>query len=173
MRSLRAPVSFVGPLGAPSSAILSALNTLTLAQKTAWVLSGGGMACASLLLTPAQLNASFGAPITIVPAPGAGLVLQPRYFLFTQALGAAVFSAARTFRIRFNGLTTDPFTGIAMVNTANVYRQSWTCATGNDGWLANEEPANRALMFSADAAATLGSGSFRADVFFSLSGALP
>jgi hypothetical protein len=166
LRKPHAPVTWEAPINVTNLMLVSALASMTQAQKNTFIARGGGLVWATLPLTAAQLCTASSVPIPFVPAPGVGFVLVPYLFVFSQRLGAATFAAARQYQAEWVGLNTDPLTTVAITNTANVYKRS---CRGINNFSTTGPFENVAIQFRSETGdTTLGSGTFQADLLYTI-----
>ena len=164
---LRAPVSFVAPLSVTSSSLVATFGAMTQAQKNQWIAQGGGLIVGTIFPTVAQMIAMATAPMTIAPAPGVGFRIVPYLFVMTQSLGAVVFGSARTYQVEWVGQNIDPIASVGIINTANVFRKTWSCVdSGGDTWSPNTE--NMAMEVIANLNTSGGSGTFRFEFVYAV-----
>lgn len=166
LRRPRAPVTWEAPLNVTNTALVAALGSMTQAQKNQWIARGGGLVWATLSLTAAQLCTASSVPIPFVPAPGVGFVLVPYLFVFSQRLGATIFTAARQYQAEWVGLNTDPVGTVTITNTANVYKRSFR---GIANFSTTGPFENVAIQFRSETGDTTnGSGTFQADLLYTI-----
>jgi len=158
-----APVGFTpNSQGPTASAIISQILAMTYAQINQAILTGGGCVWASRLLTAAEVCTANTIPLTMVSAAAlpANTVIQPVYSVLQQRVGAAIYSAAPSFRGRWAGLTDDIAMVDGMTNTAGTYVYFLNELIAG-GTTSPARPENRDVELSSTADRTLGSGTVR------------
>lgn len=124
----------------------------------------------SIALTSAQLLALFSAPVTLIPAPGAGKAIYVEYMVFEMNRTATAYTGANTTSLVYHGSTTAitlPLLGTVFTTAAAA--QTVTVVSGLGG-ATNGTPltANTAVDL-ATATANYAAGTGTAKVFLKYS----
>jgi hypothetical protein len=75
----------------------------------------GDVRAATLELTGAQIDTLFGTPVTIVAAPGAGLVVVPIQVVARLVRGTVAWSNSRNLQIQYDGDTTNLIANVTIL----------------------------------------------------------
>lgn len=154
------PAEFRPLAAGPSvSALITSMLAMTQAEITAAILLGGGAVWATRVLTSAEVCTLNTVPIAIVAGVTvpANRVVQPLYSVMQQRVGAAIYSAAPSFRGRWAGIVTDIVMVDAMTNTAGTYVY-FLNALPDASTPINTTVDGLAMEMSSTADRTLGSG---------------
>jgi hypothetical protein len=133
---------------------------------------------ATVTLTSAQLLALSSTPVTLIPAPGAGFYLFPQYYTMDYTFGGTAYSSPAHTNDCYFSLGAPPVTSS---NEVVVYQWA-NAATGiieaaascvfyglcGEGLIPTATANNAPLVFSAPAALTLGNGTLKITVNYSV-----
>lgn len=118
------------------------------------------LSIASITLSNTQLQTLNTVPVTVVAAPGAGIVVVPVQLMYKGVRSGSAFTGDSSPRIRWNGIATDltsnpTFTWNSAV-AASLFR--FNLAITSYAGSTSDDPRNKALEVSATANLTGGSG---------------
>jgi hypothetical protein len=131
---------------------------------------------ATVTLTSAQLLALSTAPITVIPAPGAGFYLWPQYYVMEYTYGGVAYAGTGNCSLIYG-----PPPIVNPTNLITLY--NWTAATSGiihaafsctfiglcgEGLTPSTTINNAAVVFSAANALTLGNGTLTITVNYSV-----
>jgi hypothetical protein len=176
------PAEIIFPDGSAQSTAGLPLNptSITFANGTTQTTAAGPSVIqqATVTLTSAQLLALSSTPVTLIPAPGAGFYLFPQYYTMDYTFGGTAYSSPAHTNDCYFSLGAPPVTSS---NEVVVYQWA-NAATGiieaaascvfyglcGEGLIPTATANNAPLVFSAPAALTLGNGTLKITVNYSV-----
>lgn len=132
---------------------------------------------ATVTLTSAQLLALSSTPVTLIPAPGAGFYLFPQYYTMDYAFGGTAYTCTANSSCYFS-LGNPPVTAsneVVVYNWASaatgIIKSAASCVfygLCGEGLIPTMTANNAPLVFSAPNALTLGNGTLKITVNYSV-----
>lgn len=107
---------------------------------------GSEIRVATLTLDNADIDALFGTPVTIVAAPGAGLVAVPLAVAVRMTKSAGTWSASRNLQVQYDGTTANLIQNITILLAQAQTEQLYLAARVSTYTGANNfNPSNTAI----------------------------
>jgi hypothetical protein len=131
---------------------------------------------ATVSLTSAQLLALSTTPITVIPAPGAGFYLWPQYYVMEYTFGGTAYTGTGNCSLIFGPPpVVNPTNLITLYNwtaaTSGIIHAAFSCAfigLCGEGLTPVTTINNAAVVFTAPNALTLGNGTLKITVNYSV-----
>lgn len=131
---------------------------------------------ATVTLTSAQLLALSTTPITVIPAPGAGFYLWPQYYTMEYTFGGVAYTGTGSCSLIYGPPPiVNPTNLITLYNwtavTSGIIHAAFSCAfigLCGEGLTPITTINNAAVVFSAANALTLGNGTLKITVNYSV-----